>query len=271
MMLIRECVRRFNRLPEIIVTDNGCDFRGVYFQTLMACFGITQKFRPCHKARFGSVGERLFGVTMEDIIHNLRGNTKIMKNVRQVTVSVNPETHAIWTLPLLYDVLKTYFEEVYDCREHSSLGQCPREVFERGILTTGKRPYRYIAYNKDFLILTLPSIKKNNGTALVDTQRGIKVNYIYYSCDEFQYADMAGKRVSVRYDPWDAGIVYSFVRDKWVVCYSQYYSILKNRSEHEIKIASQELLGQKKSFEKNRNISIQELAKFLMDRVHIMV
>ncbi len=268
MMLIRECVRQFHRLPDSIVTDNGCDFRSVYFQNLMACFGITQKFRPCHKARFGSVGERLFGVAMEDIIHNLMGNTKIMKNVRQVTVSVNPETHAIWTLPLLYDLLGLYFGEIYDCREHSSLGQSPKDLFEQGIRNTGKRPYRHIAYNLDFLILTLPSIKRNNGTALVDMQRGVRVNNIYYNCDEFQYADMADKRVNVRYDPWDAGIVYSYVRDKWVVCYSQYYSVLKNRSEREIKIATQELLGQRKSYEKSRAISAYELARFISQAEH---
>ena len=264
MMLIRECVRRFNRLPQTIVMDNGKDLKSVYFQSLLSYYNVTYKIRPPHKARFGSVGERLFGTTMKQLIHNLQGNTKIMKNVRQVCKSVNPRNHAVWTLPELYKVLTEYFYEFYDTQEHSSLGESPREAFERGMINSGRRDFRFIPYNQDFYIMTLPASKKNNGTALVDPQRGVKINYFYYYCPEFQRPNVVGTRVQVRYDPWDISVIYCFVEGHWVRCYSQFYAILKGKSENEVKIASQEILRQKQKHAGKAVISARELADFLL-------
>ena len=84
MMILRDCVRRGGRLPQIIVIDGGPEFQGTYFETLLARYECTKKTRPPAKARFGSVCERLFGTTNTQFIHNLRGNTQITRNVRQV-------------------------------------------------------------------------------------------------------------------------------------------------------------------------------------------
>lgn len=262
MMVIRECVRRFNRLPQIIVTDNGSDFKSVYFQQLLACFGITHKFRPPHKSRFGSVGERYFGTLMTQLIHNLRGNTKIMKNARQVTKSVNPKNFATWTLPHIFELLTAYFYELYDTNEHSSLGESPREVFERSIAHTGMRRVRYISYDEDFIIMTLPSVKRNGGTSMIDSLRGVRVNYFYYYSSEFNnYIDKT--RVPVRFDPWNIGIVYCYIHRHWEKCYSQFYNVLKNRTEYEIQLASEELLKQKRCYAKNAKVTAKELANFI--------
>ncbi len=263
MMLIRECVRRFERLPQIIVTDNGKDFKSAYFQSLLSFCRVTYKLRPPHEARFGSVMERIFGVTTSQIIHNLQGNTKIMKNVRQVTKSVNPKNYAVWTLPAFYNLLEEYLYEFYDTQEHPALFQSPREEFEYGNVIAGKRDFRYIPYNQDFILLTLPMSKQNNGTALVDRQDGVMVHYIYYQCDEFRRPDVAGTRVEVRYDPWNVGIVYCFIKGKWVKCYSEYYPILRGKSKNEIDIATQELNKQIKMHAKNAKVSAKKLAEFI--------
>jgi putative transposase len=67
MMLLRECVRRHGRFPQILVVDGGKEFGSVYFDTLLARFECTKKTRPPAKARFGSVCERLFGAF---VLHN---------------------------------------------------------------------------------------------------------------------------------------------------------------------------------------------------------
>jgi transposase InsO family protein len=36
MMVLRECVRRHERLPQILVVDGGAEFRSVYLDTLLA-------------------------------------------------------------------------------------------------------------------------------------------------------------------------------------------------------------------------------------------
>lgn len=98
MMVLRICVQRYGRLPQIIVMDGGKDFDSIDFEVLMAYFCITKKQRPPAKPRFGSVIESFFGVADREFWHNLMGHTLIMRRVRQVTKGVNPKHHAVWTL-----------------------------------------------------------------------------------------------------------------------------------------------------------------------------
>ena len=98
MMILRDCVRRHSRLPQVIVLDGGPEFQSTYFETLLARYECTKKVRPPAQARFGSVCERLFGTTNSQFIHNLRGNTQITRNVRQVTKSNEPTGQARWPL-----------------------------------------------------------------------------------------------------------------------------------------------------------------------------
>ncbi len=101
MLALRECVRRYERLPEAIVVDGGPEFESVYFETLLARYGCTKKTRPGGRPRFGSVCERLFGTTNTRFVHTLAGNTQITRNRGKVTKSVNPKGQACWTLAAL--------------------------------------------------------------------------------------------------------------------------------------------------------------------------
>jgi putative transposase len=66
MMVMRECVRRYARLPQIVVVDNGGEFKSTYFETLLARYECLKKTRPPATPRFGSVCERMFGVFVVD-------------------------------------------------------------------------------------------------------------------------------------------------------------------------------------------------------------
>ena len=114
MMVLRECVRRHARLPQIVVVDGGRDFQSIYFETLLARYECTKKTRPAAKPRFGSVCERLFGTANTQFIHNLKGNTQIMRLARQVTQSVNPKGQAVWPFEELHRRLTEYAHEIYD-------------------------------------------------------------------------------------------------------------------------------------------------------------
>jgi putative transposase len=114
MMIVRECVRRSGRLPQILVMDGGREFDSVYFETLLARYECLKKTRPPAKARYGSVCERLFGTVNTSFVYNLAGNTQITRNVREVTKSVDPKEHAIWTLAALHRHLTAFLYEIYD-------------------------------------------------------------------------------------------------------------------------------------------------------------
>jgi transposase InsO family protein len=261
MMVLRECVRRQNRLPQIVVVDGGKEFGSTYFEALLANYECTKKERPPAKARFGSVCERMFGVSNTQFIHNLRGNTLIMRNLRQVTKSVNPKGLAVWSLSELHDKLCEYLYEVYDMTDHPALGQSPREAFFTRLSETGERRHRTIPYDEEFLIFTMPTTTR--GTGKVVSGRGVKIHHVYYWCEAFRDPEVQGQLIAVRFDPFDAGIAYAFVHHQWIQCHSEHYAILKGRSEREIMLATQELHQRCHNHSAAFPISARQLAEFL--------
>jgi len=261
MMILRECVRRHRRLPQIVVLDGGREFDSVYFETLLARYECTKKTRPPAKARFGSVCERLFGITNTRFIHNLAGNTQMTRNVRQVTKSVNPKEHATWALSELDDYLAKYLYEIYDTIEHPALGLAPRDAYQRGLAATGARPHRQIADDLEFQMWTLPTTAK--GTAKVAPGRGVKINHVYYWAESLRDPTIEHSQIGVRYDPFDAGVAYVFAGGHWAQCHSEYYLAFRGRSEKEIALASAELRRQQQCHSQGLDITAKRLAAFL--------
>jgi len=216
MMLLRDIVRRYQRLPQMIVVDNGADFRSENFQLIANLFGIHLRYRPAGHARHGAVLERLFGTLHTKYIHNLAGNTKATKIIRQTTGAFLPSRLADWTLEALYFGIQYWATDYYDQHDHSALDISPREAFARGLAISGDRPHRLVTLTRDLMILTCP-LAGRQGMRKVDRQRGIKfLDRNYYWCPEMASAQVAGTKVLVRYDPWDASTVYVRIGSRWV-------------------------------------------------------
>ncbi|WP_373526256.1 Mu transposase C-terminal domain-containing protein [Nostoc sp.] len=187
----------------------------------------------------------------------------VTRNVRQVTKSVNPKNQAVWTLGLLYEYLCAWAYEVYDTDEHPALFQSPRDAFAAGMAIGGSRVHRMIPYdeNENFQILTLPTTSE--GKAKVQVGRGVKINSIYYWSNSFRDPQIENTSVQIRYDPFNIGIAYAFVRGQWVQCISQYYTELQGRSEKELKLASIELRKRSSNHAQQSKVSAKKLAEFL--------
>ncbi len=216
MMLLRDMVRRHRRLPQFIVVDNGADFRCEDFKQFAELMHIHVRYRPAGQPRAGAVMERIFGRLNTEYIHNLAGNTKALRNVRQTTGKFLPSRLAEWTLETMYFGIEYWAFTYYDQCEHSALGLSPREAFERSIACSGERAHRIVTLTPEFIILTCPTVARA-GARTVDRQRGIKVNNnYYYWCPEFRDPKLHGKKLPVRYDPWDASTVYVQIDKRWV-------------------------------------------------------
>jgi putative transposase len=261
MLTMRECVRRFGRLPQTLVVDGGREFQSTYFETLLAVYECVKKTRPPAKARFGSVCERLFGTANTQFVHNLQGNTQSTRQVRQMTAAVNPRTHAIWTLEALAQRVREFAYEVYDTAPHTALGHSPREIFTQGMATSGARTHRLIPYDEPFRMLTLPSTYKE--TATVSPGKGVRLNYLYYWADAFRDPLVERTRVPVRYDPHDVGIAYAFVHHQWVRCTSEHYRIFRGHSAEELQLAAAELQQRRRKLAQESSITARRLATFL--------
>lgn len=267
MMVIRECVKRFSRLPQNIIVDGGKDFHGTYFEQLLARYEVNKKTRPKAKGRFGSVCERLFGTSNTQLIHNLVGNTQLTKEVRKVTKKFNPKNLAVWDLESFNELFKLWAYEFYDTDDHPALGESPREVFIQGMELTGYRKNRLIQYDRNFEFSTLPTTRK--GTAKIFSGRGFKIKNVYYWSDEFRIPENEGKTVEVRYDPWNIAIAYAFIKGSWVECISQYYSIFHGRTEKELIVASEEIRKNQSNSNKKYIASAAKLAEFFQKNVRM--
>ena len=243
------------------MVDGGKEFESLYFETLLARYECTKKTRPPAQARFGSVCERIFGTTNTQLIYNLLGNTQLTKEIRVVTTSVDPKVHAVWTLGRLYDRLCEWAYELYDTTVHPALGQSPRDCFVDGMARTGFRNHRVIRYDDDFRMMTFPTTTK--GTALVSPSKGVKINHLFYWSSVFRDPVIEQTRVPIRYDPYDAGIAYAYVGNRWVTCCSEQYAVFRGRSEREMMLATAELRKRLRYRSVNTQLTARKLADFV--------
>lgn len=261
MMILRECVKRNSRLPKMLVVDGGKEFHSIYFDTLLAKYNVTKAQRPGAKPKFGSVCERMFGTTNTEFIHNLLGNTQIMKKVREVTKKFNPKHKSIWTFESLHEMMNEWCYQIYDQQIHSTLGTSPRNFYENRLFKTGKREHTFVRYDELFEILTLPSTRKQ--TAKIQPGRGVRINNIYYWGDMLDHPEMEGQSVYVRYDPFDISISYAYVNKYWIKLRSENYMLFENRTEKEIQMATIEIRKRMKNAGKAIEITGTIIAKFL--------
>ncbi len=215
MMVLRDMVRRFQRLPEMLILDNGPDFRSEALKSFLVAMSVDWRYRPASRPRHGAVLERRFGAVHSQYIHNLAGNTKATKQVRMVTGKHLPVNFAEWTLEAMYYGIQHWACEFYDQEPHQALGCSPREAYHKGVREAGARSQRHVSFCNDFLIATCPPCDRE-GARRVNLQRGVKVNGLHYWHPAFNEHDVAGRKLPVRYDPWDASSVYVRVKNCWV-------------------------------------------------------
>ena len=76
--------------------------------------------------------------------------------------------------------------------------------------------------------------------------------------------DIAGTKVAVRYDPFNAGSAYAYLGGEWVRCTSEYYTTFNNRTEQELQIAREELQASFRRYGREvRTVNAKLLADFL--------
>lgn len=261
MGVFRECVRLNARLPECFIVDGGSEFRSIYFEKLLARYKCDIIWRPATKPRFGAVIERFIHTLNKQFLHNLLGNTKVTKNVRQMTKSVDPRRHAVWTLPMLDTSLEKYFYEEYANRTHSGLDQSPKQAFSERIEKFKLPKPKPIKYDEIFLIDTMPTTRK--GTAKLFRSRGLKNFGIWYRSKNLRKTSLYGKHLEIRYDPWNLAHIYAWTGKEWVECYAPpgIYSNLKNRTERELKIYAEEKRQSYRAYGRDFNKRVEEMAK----------
>lgn len=264
MMVLRDCVRRHHRVPQILVCDQGSDFMSTYFEMLLSMIGITKRERRAGKPRAGSVCERIFNTSQGQFVKRLMGSTDLVeKHFRSISPTVDPTHNAVWTLERFDSGFESYLEEVYHPNHHTTLGMSPNAAWAQGMRAHGSRAHRLIPYDKQFLINSCPEVKRR--TVRV-TAGGIKVNYRYFNCPEFRDPGLLGSLVEARYDPFDAGIAYAKVSGQWRTCYSEFHASFEGLSERAVRLTTEQLRLKDRQAGRQLPINAERLATFLAQR-----
>jgi putative transposase len=228
MMLLADIVRRFGRVPDAIVHDWGSEFKAKDWKNALTSLFIARHVRPKSAPRFGAILERIFGIVTRELIDNIAGNTKLRKNVRQITPQSDPTTHSgLWLLNI-YLGLEEYFFGIYDSRKHPATLRLPRAHYDASLVAHGPRLHRIRRY-EDILSVLMPTAKGR--PRVIDPARGIVVNYRYYGHPLLANLSMAGESAVVKPIPFDPGSVLAFVKGNWVICRSGLHDDLQRAPE----------------------------------------
>lgn len=260
MMVLRLCVKRWGRLPDELVVDDGAEFNSAYFERLLTHYSV-EKLTRRGDPRVGGLLERFFGSLNTRLLHALRGQTRPTKNVRGMSREVDPRLRAVWTLATIYPVLDEFLFEVYDTFVHPAFGASPRQVYEARMAVTGERANALVADDEVFFFMTLPTTAK--GYAKVSYERGVKIGHHHYKGPELRFPGVAGTSIEVRYDPMDLRHAYGHVRGRWVELYCPSLRRFPPVGEREVAAISAELAERPRKAARAQEVNGERLAEFL--------
>lgn len=262
MMVLRDCVRRHNRVPQIIISDQGPEFNGQYWETQVAMVRCTKRERRAGRPRDGSVCERLFRTTQSQFVTNLLGATDIVEqHFRSISPEVRPERYAVWTLEHFDVGFQRYLDEVLHKNHHQGIGMSPDEAWALGMRSFGTRDHLAIPYDDVFIAQSCPAVTR--GTAKV-TSAGIKIKGRWFKSEALAGPGIVGTKVHARYDPFNAGIAYAFIHGQWHRCFSQYFASYAGLSEKAIWLATEHLRLVDRNSGRQASINAERLAVHLM-------
>lgn len=237
LLVLRDYVRRWGRLPKVIVVDNGKEFHSAEFTFFCALYGIEIRYRPPGQPRAGSPVERLFGSIETELFSQLEGNTRIMRETRLVTADVNPFNRAKWTLPALHRVTEKFLFVDKPDQIAPALGMTPNEFEQQRLQETGSREHLLVRYDENLMLMTCPHAKKRLHS--VCQRRGVWVAGMWYQHPELKGLGK-GAKVEVRIEPWLHRLVYVHVKGKWVGATAGNTRWLGNKTRREVEVTLRE-------------------------------
>lgn len=236
-MVIRDCVRRHNKLPEMIIVDGGSDFRSVHFQVMLGTLGVVRCERPPEDPRFGKEVERLFGAFKERFARGLPGFGISIEKSRAVSASFKSERRAALSLLEGFNVLEAYVFQGYNHSPKPGENSSRYAMKERAL-----RFYphcgRSIDWDLRFLIAT--SIEAPDSGYTLWPGRGLHVNDKWYTSSRLAAYRGYKKDLIVRLEPYADCIVYVYLDGKWVVCLNSQAKLQFAMAERSLLMATAE-------------------------------
>ena len=209
--VLRDCVRRYEKLPEEVIADHGSDFKSAYFRSLLASEKVTLTFRPTSCSKAGSEVERVFNEFLTQWLTQRDGNTANRVAARAVDGAFSSKRMAVFDPE---DFLWEFDQFV--AHRNSRLRGAKTQTIE---MTFNKNSNLYacvgrkVQFDERFIVAT--AVESNHYTI---ERNDIKIDHIRYSHPALKSTRVAKTKVEVRTEPENPYIVYAFIGGKWVSC-----------------------------------------------------
>ena len=263
MMVLRECVARWGRLPEILFMDNGAGYKNTSLVLFAKYYGVQLCWRPPGKPRWGGSLERFGGDSNHRVADELPGATKILNKFRRLSKSHHPDTLAIFGLQAISEVYRNWAYNEFDNLPHGGLhGRTPRAQREISQMEHGARPHLKISDDPLFHILSLPAAEAD-GKLKVQAKDGIQVSNLYYWHPKFHDPLVVGTYVDARWDPFDITHAYAYVGGEWVECSCTQLIKMRRLSKEDLCAASLEIRKGRSDYNRQGDSIKVRVADFL--------
>lgn len=221
-MVIRDCVRRHGRLPEMVIVDGGSDFRSRHFFVMLATLKVVRCERPPEDPRFGLQVERLFKDFKDRFARGLPGYGLSIERSRAVSAAFKAAASSTLSLLDAFEAVEAFAFSAYNnCSK-------PGEVSSRLAVRLGadaRYPHggRKVAWDMTFLIAT--SIEAPSQHYKLWPGRGIHVLDKWFSSPRLLAYRGYKKDLSVRLEPYADSVIYVCIDGRWLECRSSESSL----------------------------------------------
>ncbi|WP_429485818.1 hypothetical protein [Paraburkholderia youngii] len=233
LMILRDYVRRWKRLPRLIIVDGGREFRFGAFALFCDTFGIEVRYRATNKPRGGAPVESVFGVSEAEFINGLEGNSIQLKHPRQISLPQLPNKRRRWRFESLYEALEYYLFEVRPNVVHARLGVSPLEYENIRMQEIGERKHLAVSFDENLLLMTSSFPPRH--LHKVRLHRGIWETGDYYWHPDM--ASLGGHLLEVRVEEWCANVIYVNTGKKWLTALKRVVEPYLGRQRYEVEQA----------------------------------
>lgn len=213
--IMRDCVKRHGRLPENIVVDHGSEFESVYFEALLARYGVTKHERPSGDPRFGGPIESAFHSIREELIRSLKGSTSNDERGRSISPSHRGQAGACWRLADIYFAYQNYFYKHFNLKIRSRSVSASISRLD-DLLEAFPHSGKLVQYDAAFFVATAIPLERS---PRITHLRGITHFDRWFFHPEMMVLP-DGTKVAVLEEPWDERCVYASINGKWLACWS---------------------------------------------------
>lgn len=216
MMVMRDIVRRHGKLPLLVITDGGADFKSKRVAKFLAAHHSEHALRPASEPRFGNPVERL----NLDINHHLTkvwmGSNQVLKTPRMSSNSHDPRELSYLTVPMLAAHAEDLLFNKYPDKPHDGLQCTINEALRSAAALQGTAWGVPVDYDEQLIFGTLAQPHKHGG--LVRQRDGIRLNSYNYYADELVGRDHERLKDVPLYDPEDPLYIQARLGGQWTCC-----------------------------------------------------